>query len=342
MPANTELLLSTLETKAQSITTSSSTSDILKLVNSIRRIGYSNSTYASSDDLPTANSSFKGMTAYAVANATLFICNGDAWHNVFANTAPSGGAGGSEPYTFQGSNYGYSTNGHIPLGYNYINKFPFTSDGNATDIGDLSSARYGPAGQSSSDYGYSSGGWHPTDAWVTIDKFPFTSDGNATDVGDLTVARRYTAGQSSSDYGYTSGGDPASNVIDKFPFSADGNATDVGDLTVAKGYLAGQSSADYGYVSGGTPPDTNVIEKFPFASDGNATSVGYLTVPEIAASARFSPAGQSSTDYGYNSGGYRFSTINVIEKFPFASDGNASDVGDLAGSYYNNHAGQQY
>ena len=41
-----------------------------------------------------------------------------------------------------------------------INKFPFSVDANATDVGDLTQLRVNPAGQSSpvSGYGYSSGG----------------------------------------------------------------------------------------------------------------------------------------------------------------------------------------
>ena len=118
-----------------------------------------------------------------------------------------------------------------------IDKFPFTSDANATDVGDLTVPRYNSAGQSSSESGYTSGG-RTGFARNTIDKFPFSTDANATDVGDLTLARYYPAGQSDvvNGFGYTSGGDsppgPLVNVIDKFPFSLlDANATDVGDLS---------------------------------------------------------------------------------------------------------------
>ena len=71
-------------------------------------------------------------------------------------------------------------------------KFPFSSDANATDVGDLTSARYNIAGQSSTASGYTSGGIPTANV---IDKFPFSSDANATDVGDLTVGRVRLAGQ---------------------------------------------------------------------------------------------------------------------------------------------------
>ena len=220
---------------------------------------------------------------------------------------------------FQGRYSGYATS------QSRIDKFPFASDGNATDVGDLSVTRYAGAGQSSKVSGYSSG----SNGGNVIDKFPFAADGNATDVGDLTVSRYRAGGQSSTTSGYMSGGQSpvAENVIDKFPFASDGNATDVGDLTVARFYIAGQSSGVSGYSSSGYAPPSvlNTIDKFPFSSDANATDVGDLTV------ARYGPSGQSSDVSGYSSGGTNsgFSTTNTIDKFPFASDANATDVGDL-------------
>jgi hypothetical protein len=74
-----------------------------------------------------------------------------------------------------------------------IDKFPFATDANATDVGDLTQARNVPAGQSSTSSGYVSGG--NLGPLNTIDKFPFATDANATDVGDLTQARSWTAGQ---------------------------------------------------------------------------------------------------------------------------------------------------
>ena len=257
----------------------------------------------------------------------------------------------------QGSTSGYTSGGGEPPGYsNIIDKFPFSSDANATDVGDLTLARRGPAGQSSSTHGYSSGGAAPPSSsppsqptWPNslnkdiIDKFPFASDGNATDVGDLTREVFGAAGQSSTASGYTSGGNEAysggateRNTIDKFPFASDGNATDVGDITESKEYAGGQSSTTHGYTSGGNHPSeptaySNVIDKFSFSSDGNATDVGDLTV------ARTEIGGHSSKDNGYSSGGRgsnpapppSAANVNIIDKFPFASDANATDVGDL-------------
>ena len=77
---------------------------------------------------------------------------------------------------------------------------------------------------------------------------------------------------------------------------------------------------------------SNVIQKFPFAVDEGATDVGDLTYPSWWGS------GSSSTTHGYHAGGfasppgnpYAKATRNDIQKFAFASDGNATDVGDLS------------
>jgi hypothetical protein len=235
-------------------------------------------------------------------------------------------------YSFQGSVSGYTSGGDTLT--NIIDKFPFSSDGNATDVGDLSFLRRSAAGQSSSTNGYTSGGAaeNPVGLYANlIDKFPFAADGNASDVGDLTQGRQDVSGQSSSVSGYTTGGYAAgggrSDVIDKFSFSSNSNASDVGNLTLSRSGLTGQSSTESGYSSGGyvpSVPPSNIVDKFPFASDGNATDVGDLT------EARFRSAGQSSTVSGYTSGGSP--VFNTIDKFPFASNNNATDVGDLTRS----------
>lgn len=128
----------------------------------------------------------------------------------------------------------------------------------------------------------------------------------------------------------------ASNIIERFPFAVSStNSTDVGDLTQRIATHAGCNSATHGYTVGGASDTTstgtmyNSIQKFPFASSANSTNVAALvsTLKEHSAS--------SSTANGYTTGGatvanpLQQSGTNVIQKFPFASDTNASDVGDL-------------
>ena len=73
---------------------------------------------------------------------------------------------------------------------NVIDKFSFATDGNATDVGDLTVARYKSAGQSSQRMGYTTASeGSPSVTSNVIDKFSFATDGNATDVGDMSVHR---------------------------------------------------------------------------------------------------------------------------------------------------------
>lgn len=48
---------------------------------------------------------------------------------------------------FQGTQYGYTSGGTTTVAVNPIDKFPFSSDTNASDVGDLGVARRGVAGQ---------------------------------------------------------------------------------------------------------------------------------------------------------------------------------------------------
>lgn len=219
------------------------------------------------------------------------------------------------PAAFQGSSYGYSTAGYYPSATNVIEKWSFTADGNASDVGDLTVAVGYRAGTSSATHGYCAGGYLNTNV---IEKFPFASDGNASDVGDLLAAAYGGGGQSSPTHGYCSG--TCSNVIQKYPFATDSNSTDVGDLPNSPCETSGSTSSTHGYASAGH--SVTLISKFAFATDGNATSVGDLI------SARGSGCCASSTTHGYTGGG---TTTTTIEKFTFASDNDATLVGNLTG-----------
>lgn len=232
-----------------------------------------------------------------------------------AATTGSGNTSLTHGYTAGGQTT--PTNG---VGITNIQKFPFASEGNASDVGTLSGATdtTRQSGQSSENNGYASAGSGNSNE---IEKWPFATDGASTDVGDLTVGRGRPAGHSSTTHGYNSGGEPASIVIDKFPFATDANATDVGDVIDGGASSTGTSSEDNGYRTGHAP-STNAIQKFPFATDANASDVSDLTTTRQYA------APSSSTIYGYSAGGGPPNT-NVIDKYHFYYDANATDVGDL-------------
>lgn len=247
----------------------------------------------------------------------------------------------------QGTVAGFASGGDDtsspPVHSNVVDKFLFSNELTATDVGDLAVARLGLTGHSSDTDGFVSGGLEaPTPSSLglnTIEKFSFSSFVTASDHGDLSRATQRAAGHSSTTHGFTSGGsttDPspppanlAQSDIDKFSFATNTTATDVGDLSVARESIhSGFSSEDNGFTGGGyagspTKADVNTIDKFPFAiSAGTATDIGDLTEVRRTVTAVSSPT------HGYACGGESPKT-NTIDKFPFATSTNASDVGDL-------------
>ena len=134
--------------------------------------------------------------------------------------------------------HGYRHGGqNIPSAVvNTIDKFPFASSANATDVGDLTAARLPYKSTcNSTTHGYTMGGWASPYAGGVIDKFSYATDGNATDVGDLSPANHGASGVSGTNHGYSCGGrnQPENtyyNQIQRFSFSSDGNATDSADL----------------------------------------------------------------------------------------------------------------
>ena len=168
-----------------------------------------------------------------------------------------------------------------------INKFSFSSDGNAPQVATLTLARSQASGNSSSTHGYTAGGTADpgtsTDQ-TRIDKFTFASDSNATTVGTLAQRTVGVTGQSSSTDGYTTGGysytlspAAASTEIDKWSFSSDGNATDVGDLQSAVSAITGISATTKGY-SAGQGSTSKIIQYFSYSSNVSGTQVGNLTL----------------------------------------------------------------
>ena len=318
----------------------------------------------------------------------MYICtDATAGENVWTNIGA--GSGDVEPFSYQGTTYGYVCGGkrnNPAVRSNIIDKHSFTSNGNATDVGDLTVGRSAPGGANSETHGYCAAGYIavPSGSNVnTIDRFALAATANATDVGDLTHIWRTNGGHTEGTYGWISGGYSTAregsiekwqlaasangvdqgdltqvrsngstnsssthgyacggwdsqiwNIIDKFAFANSNNATDVGDLSATTEGGVGTSSSTHGYCQGGgttAPASSNLvttISKFTFASDGGSSNVGNLTVAR-----GYFGQSTNSTTYGYCTGGYIYPpawTIgNTIDKFPFSSDGNSTDVGDL-------------
>ena len=194
--------------------------------------------------------------------------------------------------------HGYVAGGgqHANYAVNIIDRFPFSSEENSTDVGDVSQAKLNYAsGNNSATFGYVVGGYLQPGGTQqnTIQKFPFAlATTNTTDVGDLLTPRGFNEHQASSQtHGYVAAGHPITNVIEKYAFATDGNSTDVGDLTITTRWGAAATSTTHGYSLGGYTPSPgyhNVIQKFSTSSDQNATDVGDLTVArDLAAGSQY-------------------------------------------------------
>ena len=210
-----------------------------------------------------------------------FSSDGDAV--LYGGQLTAGGWGTTGTYT-KTHGYCWGRNNSGPH-HNLIDKFNYASEGNATDVGDMTQPGSYISGQSTDTYGYCSGGG-PGSHDNVIDRVSVSTDGNATDVGDIIGKYGYVTGAQSKTHGYVSGGMPSTqgstiNNIQKFQFAATSNASDIADLLNAAMDMAGSSSETHGYTSGGRTNNStyqNIIQKFSTTSDANSTDVGDLTI----------------------------------------------------------------
>lgn len=214
-----------------------------------------------------------------------------------------------------------------------IESFPFASDTNTSGVGNMVTATSCSGGANSDTAGFQLGGFATpvsSSGENTIQGFCFATCSSCFDVGDLTQQKRVTVGGSSKECGFAASGCTGPGYqtrIDAFVFSSSSNASCIGDVINARKDHAGHSSSTHGYISGGEPitPARN-IEKYAFAS-GSSICIG-----QLLAGVQQSPAGLNSETHGYNAGGDTPAepVSTVIQKWPFASDTNAADVGNLS------------
>ena len=291
-------------------------------------------TVSTSDPAIDTNSTL-GAKWINKTSGEVYICtDATAGANVWTNVGA--GSGDVQPVVWapQGSNYGYCVGGLSQSSppnvlSDVVDRYSFTSDGNASDVGNLTSSAYGGYGHSSLTHGFYMGGYVTPSGDTSIQSFAFASGGNTVDTGaDMLSGKYYGASCHTATHGYNVGGANVPsvelNVIARYAFASASNEVDVGDKTITTRACSGASSETYGYSCGGQPasgPYSDVIDKFRFGSSANATDVGNLVTGEKR------NAGQSSTTHGYASsvGG----TVYTIVKWTFASDNNATSVGNI-------------
>jgi len=279
----------------------------------------------------------------------MFICtdattDGNEWANV-------GEGSGDVTYVAwapQGTQYGYFAAGYNAgptTRYDIIERYSFTTDQSASDVGNLyAGGTSSPFGHSSIDYGWVSGGWSGAIS-LGIQKFSYASQTDSVDHGATLYGDTATQGNSSAascgtaDYAYIVGGhksDPNENwdIIQKFPYASQTNAVSIGNMAYPTGLYqqCGWSSSTHGYSAGGYDygGDWNSqfsdIEKFSFASEGNGVNCSNLTAETSYSS------GSSSTTHGYTAGGYitDWLVTSKIDKMSFATEATASNIGNIS------------
>jgi|MDSZ01.2.fsa_nt_gb hypothetical protein len=250
-------------------------------------------------------------------------------------------------YSTMGSNYGYVSGGFGPSGpgqpnvyIDTIQKYSFTSDANATDVGNLTGNRgQVSTGQSGTHAIIAAGRTAPSASYTNqIQSYPFASDGNATDTGHDASA----AWSNGSSQGHPVGNGTKTYFMYQtqsysYNFASNTAAAATISPTADTNQWGGHSSSDTnGYVAGwryygGAWVASNTILRFPFSADSTTVDVGNLNA------AKYNSSGANSSTHGYAAGGtfgtpQPYSTgghQNTIYKWSFASDGNSSDIGNL-------------
>ena len=223
---------------------------------------------------------------------------------------------------------------------NTIDFITISTTGNATDFGDLTTARRNAGSCSSSTRGIISNGTGGSgvDICNIIEYVTISSTGNSFDFGDLLINRRGAYGCSSSTRGLIAGGSDDISIfftsIEYITIASLGNASYFGDLTVGRNNVGGCASPTRGVFGGGFTPSPafpagfiNNTDYVTIATTGNAVDYGDLTQGKASVAPAF------NSIRGVFGGGQLSPTgtiaTNTIDYITIASLGDAIDFGDL-------------
>ena len=229
----------------------------------------------------------------------------------------------------------------VPSNTSEIQTVEIATLGNATNFGNLSTARQAGASVANSTRGISAGG-NPSQQSV-IEYIVMSSGGGANDFGDLTLGRRSFAGAGNNTRGIFFGGNTPTqqSIIDYITIATTGNAVGFGALGVNTGLSsinggfgnsdnAACSSPTRAFTFGGGNM-TNVIQFVTIATRGDSQDFGDLTQGNVR-----HPTGCSSNTRGVSAGGRQpspLNQVNIIQSFEMTTLGNASNFGDLTRSH---------
>ena len=227
--------------------------------------------------------------------------------------------------------------GSTPSASTTLDFFNISTFGNSQSFGNLTAARYLTGRSSSETRGLFGGG----DSSDVIDYITMASSGNAQDFGNLTTSGRCPGGASSSTRALFAGVNN-SNVISYVEISTLGDALDFGDLTNVAGNRTSSFSSPTRFVcmSGHSSPNQGVIDFLNIASKGNTVKFGNLTYAGVGYGGAKMNRGLSNSIRGLFAGGYQpnspYPVVSFIDYVTIASEGNATNFGDMTSVRYNN------
>jgi hypothetical protein len=278
----------------------------------------------------------------------LYVWDSAATKYYLMESAASLGLGEASP-TLRGTVAGYSAGGYPVPSNRRIQKFSFTSDGNSTEYGEMINRTQNAAGVQSSTHAYSLGGGTSYGVPSTINnfyKFDFATSANSTSVGTLVSTggggsqgrQREMASTCDGNEAFLGGGRDYQGIrltrILKVAFASDTPTDTTDDLATSVMNCTGCGSTSDFYSLGGTYQfgNSNLMQKYAKSSGSDASDIG-----DMARSFSMGSGNSSETD-GYVAGGSP--STNAIEKFPFATNANATDVADLTtGRYFKTSQG---
>ena len=231
--------------------------------------------------------------------------------------------------TIEGGVRGIFFGGNNGSTYDDIEFISISTQGNATDFGNLTQNKLACGTCGSRTRGIAAAGQTSPGFSNVINFITFSSTGNASDFGDTTNKRDFLGGLSNETRGLFFGGrtpTPQSH-IDFITIAAEGNAVDFGDLISARqNYPMDAASATRGIIAGGVSgTQTFQMDFVTIATTGNGRDFGQL-------SNVIGGAGASNSIRGIFAGGY-FPQPSITDNIDFstiATLGNSTAFGDLS------------
>jgi len=276
---------------------------------------------ATSNDGIGATGSSSPITVSGLSNGTAYTFR--VWAlNAFGYSSPSGASGSVTPAAAIGLFGGIDQGG---LGnYNSIEQITISTTGNSTDFGDLSVGRNNLGSCSSSTRGVFVGG----STINVMDYVTFASAGNATDFGDLNSTAAGASAASNSTRGIITDADDIRYIT----IATTGNSVTFGNWGENRDY-AGMCANDTRAVVAGGNSGNQTTDFVIIATTGSQASFGSISnIYTQLNNGIVSSSTRGVFGGGFSSGGG--GDTNVIAYITIASEGNATDFGDLTVSRY--------